>query len=99
MNSTYHVREWLNSEGIYATSTITAFCGTGRYNDTINGVNEVIEFPDKKIHISDCERSIRIHQQAGMTNAEYIKKLRIIERVIRDFADYLELQGNPNDLF
>lgn len=94
MKKNYHVREWLNPKGLYATSTITAFCGMHSFH---NDKSETVEFKDKQLHISDCERSIRIHQAANMSDEEYIKKIRIIERVCKEFADHLETLGVEDD--
>jgi hypothetical protein len=83
----YHVREWLNREGIYASSTITAFHGTNSYH---NDKNDLVEFEDKKLTLHDCQYSIRIHQMADQTDQEYINKIRLIAKVCNDFADHLE---------
>jgi len=83
----YHVREWLNPEGLYATSTITAFHGITSYH---NDKNEVVEFDDKKLSIHDCVNSIRIHQTPRMTDQMFIDKVKLIAKVCTDFAEYLE---------
>jgi len=87
---TYHVRTWLNKEGIYASSTITAFAGM---NSFLGEGNVKTEFFDKKLAIHDCHYSIRIHQMADQTNEEYIAKIRTIETVCRNFANYLEREN------
>ena len=83
----YHKREWLNKEGIYATSTITAFHGMSAF---LGEDNKRTEFEDKKLSIHDCQNSIRLHQMPDESNQEYIEKMRRVSRVCTEFADYLE---------
>lgn len=73
----YHTRTWLNKEGQYASSTITCFAGQKQYYDKI-------------LSIHDCHNVIRIHQLTAQTDAEYLEKIRIIERACKEFGDYLE---------
>ena len=83
----YHVREWLNKEGIYATSTITAFHGMIAY---IDHNDRHVEYMDKKLTIHDCQQSIMLHQVPNQADQDYIDKLRKVASVCYEFADYLE---------
>ena len=83
----YHRREWLNREGIYATSTITAFHGMSAF---LGEDNKRTDFEDKKLSIHDCQNSIRLHQMADESDSEYIAKIRKVATVCFEFADYLE---------
>lgn len=83
----YHVREWLNKEGIYASSTITAFHGTSAF---LGQGNKRTEYEDKKLTIHDCQQSIRLHQMTDQNDKEYINKIRLVAKVCSDFADYLD---------
>lgn len=83
----YHVREWLNPKGVYASSTITAFAGMSSF---LGEQNVKTDFFQKKLTIHDCQQSIRLHQMPEQTDEEYITKIRLVEKVCKDFADYLE---------
>lgn len=83
----YHKREWLNKEGVYATSTITAFHGMSAF---FGEDNKRTDFEDKKLSIHDCQNSIRLHQMADESNQEYIEKIRRVSKVCAEFADYLD---------
>lgn len=87
MSSVYHVREWLNKEGVNATSQITAYCDESSY---YSDKNEIQTFEEKKLSISDCYQSIRIHQTPQMSDQDFINKIRLIAKVCDDFANYLE---------
>jgi hypothetical protein len=76
----YHVREWLNPEGTFATSTITAFHGHDPY------------YNEKRTNlvIASCHETAHIHR----TNSDkdlhpFIDKVRLIANVCAGFADYL----------
>ena len=84
----YHKREWLNPEGFFATSQITAFHGNRPYKE--DSSSDLKDNVMTELIISDCHNTIYIHRAACETSDMYIEKLRLIARVCSEFADYLE---------
>ena len=88
---TYHKREWLNPEGLFATSQITAFHGNHPYKE--DSGSDLKDNVLTQLIISDCHNSIHIHRAGCETSEMFTEKLRLIARVCGEFADYLENKG------
>ncbi|MGE4268218.1 MAG: hypothetical protein AB7F25_12345 [Deferribacterales bacterium] len=84
---TYHIRHFLNKEGNLATSQITAFYGEVPY-ETSEG--ETKYYVEKSLRISDCSKTIRIHETYGKPSQDFVDKLRLIAKTCNDFADHLD---------
>lgn len=84
---TYHKREWLNPVGVSANSTISVYVGDSCFFDEDNNVKT---YPEKKLVISDCHNTIRIHQTPQMSDQDYIDKIMLIGKVCTEFAEELQ---------
>jgi hypothetical protein len=88
----FSIKKWLSPHNTNATSIISAFHGKMRYTDF--KTRERNTYFETQLVIKDCADAVRLH----VVNADmpaFIKKLRIIQKVCGDFANYLE--GLPSE--
>lgn len=86
MTKTYHKREWLNPENVFADSTITAYHGPHSFMDI---KDEPVTCTETQLKIKDCHDSVRLHICNNDLPA-FIDKIRLVEKVCKEFADFLE---------
>ena len=80
--SEYHVREWLNPEGKFATATITAFHGANPWDETYTNCTRLV--------IASCHDTAHLHPfETDKDLHPFINKVRMIANVCADFADHL----------
>jgi hypothetical protein len=84
----YHVREFLNPLGLFASSQITVFHGNHPYKE--DSSSDLKDNILTQLIISDCHNTIHIHRAGCETIEMYIEKLRLIARVCDEFADHLK---------
>jgi len=79
----YNKRFWLNNEDSEATGSVVAFEGiVERWKDRI----ELATF----LEIADCNNKIVLHQLPSDNREEFIQKMRLLSKVVTEFADFLD---------
>jgi hypothetical protein len=89
----FSIKKWLSPHNTNATSIISAFHGKMRYIH--HRTKEKTSYFETQLVIKDCTDTVRLHVVDANMPA-FIRKLRTIQKVCGDFADYLE--NLPPDL-
>lgn len=76
-------KEFISSNDDASTSTIVSFYG--KYTDIHGGLEE-----GGFLEISDCKRKVRFNTSENEPLKEYIEGIRKMEKICKEFGDFLE---------
>jgi len=82
----YNVRRWLNGPESEATGSVVAFHGEV---ERVPGRKQVVS----TLEVADCQGKICLHIMPNERMQKFIKKLRLLAKVVTTFADWLEGQA------
>ena len=86
----YNKRTWLNKDTCDSTGSIVAFDGKVTDIDLKN------EYVQRFLEIADCRGKIRLHKTCDDSNADFLDKMKLLEREIHQFIKYLETNENSS---
>ena len=83
----YSKRTWLNNEDSPSTGSIMCF-------DGIEIDKDGKEYPLRKINITDCFQTIKLHQAHYDTDEDFYNKVVLLRDEINEFIEHLEFKLN-----
>jgi len=81
---TYNRRVWLNKKTCDSTGSLVAFDGEVTDLDSKNKYQQTF------LEIADCRTKIRLHRTSDDSREDFISKMKLLEKEIKLFIDYLE---------
>lgn len=79
----YSKRTWLNDEDSPSTGSIVCF-------DGVEIDEEGKEYPLKKINITGCFQTIKLHQAHYDTKEDFLNKVTLLRDELNEFIEHLE---------
>lgn len=78
----YNQRAWLNPNSSHSTGSIVACHGHLKFGDKVYK-NEMF------LEVSSCSSMARIHKAGNETKEDFIKKITVMQKAIKNFKKHL----------
>jgi hypothetical protein len=81
----YNQRKWLNKKSSANSGSVVAYHGPSPHGSSSKKPSTYTFF-----EVGDCHQTCRLHRGDKDTMADYIAKIRKLQKVASDYADWLE---------